>query len=323
MSNFNLEFLGNLIIYYRMKLLSGLHIGGSKDTFEIGGVDNPVIKLPEDMPELELPSAFDENVKLVARGGAPYVPGSSIKGKLRSLLDVLFGDYEIEDGKGAHPRKEVDERNLGIRKLFGMSPTDRNLKNLINKGVFPVRGRFYDAYFVDDVDTEVKYENSINRITSQANPRPVERVPAGTEFEGKIVIRLFAKVDKDNENINNKDKQFDLDLIELLGKAFELLEDDYLGGGGSRGSGRVKLSKLKAVWRPKDFYLPPSASDGNCYKIHEKLNEEILNKCIKDKDDKQIKRVSDVFSCIKALVLDLLNGSENNNDKSNGDRQGE
>src|SRR3989338_11494456 len=56
-----------------MQCVSGLRIGGSKDTIEIGGMDNPIIRNPLDK--------------------FPYIPGSSIKGKMRSLLE-----WEI-DGK--------------------------------------------------------------------------------------------------------------------------------------------------------------------------------------------------------------------------------
>ncbi|WP_456343044.1 type III-A CRISPR-associated RAMP protein Csm3 [Thermovibrio sp.] len=255
------EFKGNLVISYRLKVESGLHIGGSKEHFEIGGLDNPVIKLPEDISPMDITSAFDEK-KLKVIGGQPYIPGSSLKGKLRALLEIAYGDFQVKDGETVERQllekvedKDNKENKLvwkddipnleeikKLRKLFGMSPVKEDeVKVFVEEGLFPVRGRFFDAYPVgEEVETEVKYENKIDRITSKANPRPYERVPVGTEFEGKIVIRVF--------------DESDVELLKLLEEAFNLLEDDYLGGGGSRGSGRVKLERVKVEWRSVDSY---------------------------------------------------------------------
>lgn len=247
------EFKGNLVIFYRLKVETGLHIGGSKEHFEIGGLDNPVIKLPESISPFELVSAFDGK-KIKVTEGQPYIPGSSLKGKLRALLEIAYGDFEVKDGETVE-KQLLDKDKLvwrddipnleeikKLRKLFGMSPVkEEEVKVFVEAGLFPVRGRFFDAYPVgEEVETEVKYENKIDRITSKANPRPYERVPVGTEFEGKIVIRVF--------------DESDAELLKLLEEAFNLLEDDYLGGGGSRGSGRVKLERVKVEWRSVDSY---------------------------------------------------------------------
>jgi CRISPR-associated protein Csm3 len=93
---------------------------------------------------------------------------------------------------------------------------------------------------LDDELTEVKSENAIDRITSQANPRTLERVPAGARFHFRMVLDVLC--DEDRE------------LIPRVVEALRLLEDDSLGGGGSRGSGRVKISGLKTVWRGRKFY---------------------------------------------------------------------
>ena len=93
---------------------------------------------------------------------------------------------------------------------------------------------------LDDEITEVKSENAIDRITSQANPRTLERVPAGARFHVRMVLDVLCE----------EDKALAARLIEGL----RLLEDDALGGGGSRGSGRVRFANLKLVWRNRTFY---------------------------------------------------------------------
>jgi len=227
-----MEFKGNVIIHYRLKVLTGLHIGGSKDSFEIGGVDNPVIKLirfSDNLNEcLTIESAFGGKLNVIPE--QPYIPGSSLKGKIRSLLELKYNDIEFDSSSNSFGEPAFS--NPLIKKLFG-APADKNFKE-------PVRIRVFDAYPVGKIETELKFENSINRITSRANPRNFERVPAGAEFEGKIVIRIFSESDSK--------------LLRLLHEGFKLLEDDYLGGGGSRGSGRVKFEKVKVVFRSKEYY---------------------------------------------------------------------
>jgi CRISPR-associated protein Csm3 len=93
---------------------------------------------------------------------------------------------------------------------------------------------------LDDELTEVKSENAIDRITSQASPRTLERVPAGARFQVRCVLDILCRED-----------------IELLGPVIEgmrLIEDDTLGGGGSRGNGRVRFASLKLTWRARAYY---------------------------------------------------------------------
>ena len=93
---------------------------------------------------------------------------------------------------------------------------------------------------VDDELTEVKSENAIDRITSQANPRTLERVPAGARFSIRMVLDILCEEDKV--------------LLSRIVEGLRLLEDDSLGGGGSRGSGRVRFASLKLLWRGRSFY---------------------------------------------------------------------
>ena len=101
---------------------------------------------------------------------------------------------------------------------------------------------------LDDEITEVKSENAIDRITSQANPRTLERVPAGARFHVRMVLDVLCE----------EDKALAARLIEGL----RLLEDDALGGGGSRGSGRVRFANLKLVWRNRSFLFVGRRGNG-------------------------------------------------------------
>ena len=206
------KFYGNVIVAFRLKVVTGLHIGGNKESFEIGGIDNPVMKLPEEV-NLKYDSFFGGKIEI--EGGQPYIPGSSFKGKIRSLLEWTKGDVKIEGGKGTSGFS-----NPEIVKLFG-APANLKVNDEEKlKELYPIRGRFLDIYPVEKVETELKVENQIDRITSSATPRFFERVPAGTEFEGAVIVKLFSKNDSN--------------LLRLLAEGFSLLEDDYLGGSGSR-----------------------------------------------------------------------------------------
>lgn len=148
-------------------LKTGLHIGGGTESIEIGGIDNPVIKDP--------------------RTGYPYIPGSSLKGKMRSLLELKYGKYESK-GEPCKCGK------CFICKIFGNTTKDSE--------VSITRAIFRDAFLTQDsiamikkrniLATEAKVENSINVLTGPAeNPRTSERAIAGLEFEFEINLRLL------------------------------------------------------------------------------------------------------------------------------------
>jgi len=240
MANQNLKpLIGFLTLKYHIEVLTGLHIGGSKDSIEIGGVDNPVIKL----------KAFklnDDNIL----SDIPYIPGSSLKGKIRSLLELAKGIYmkRLQNGitKIEDLGKPCDCGKCEICILFGTG--GNNIKE-------PIRLRFSEFYPTDDtinmwkkylgeVYTEMKTENVINRITSTAqHPRHTERVIANSVFKGDITFRLF-----ENDGI---------ELVNTLKTGMELLEKDYLGGSGSRGYGRVKIYLCNYEWySPNNEKLP-------------------------------------------------------------------
>ena len=241
-----LKFIGKLILEGDLHCETGLHIGAGKGTTEIGGADNPVVK-----------DAF----------GRPYIPGSSLRGKLRSLLEQSSGLavpselVYVSRRKGQEVRiHQSDRPDDEVCILFGRNPgrIERVQGDVMESSTAtPSRLTVYDAALdaesitpamrenLDDELTEVKSENAVDRITSQANPRTLERVPAGARFRVRVVMDVLCDEDKP--------------LFARLVEALRLLEDDALGGGGSRGSGRVRLANLRLVWRGRGFYAAGEA----------------------------------------------------------------
>src|ERR1700723_3215070 len=236
-----LKLIGKLILEGEMLCESGLHVGAGKGSLEIGGADNPVVKDAQ---------------------GRPYVPGSSLRGRIRSLLEQATGMAVpselvfISKRKGQEVRiHQSDRPDDEICVLFGRSPgrmekagggdVDRNHATPARLSVFdaPLIDGSITAQMresLDDELTEVKSENAIDRITSQANPRTLERVPAGARFRVRLVLDILCAEDAA--------------LPALVVQGLRLLEDDALGGGGSRGSGSVRFDNLKLTWRGKDYY---------------------------------------------------------------------
>ncbi len=198
---------GKLIITATLELLTGLHIGASSDFAPIGAVDSVLIRDPLKKQ--------------------PIIPGSSLKGKLRTLLASI----ETESYK----LKDIEEDSAILKRLFGSSKKNE---------AQPSRLQFYDVFMeassveriananTDLYLTEVKFENTINRTTCVANPRQIERVPAGAKFNFKL-----------NYNVETVEEV--MEDLEKLGMAFQLLQLDYLGGHGSRGYGKVAFSDFK------------------------------------------------------------------------------
>lgn len=203
-------------------VITGLHIGGNKDDIEIGGMDNPVIKNPVD--------------------NEPYIPGSSLKGKLRCLLELaqpLGLDKIIQLQSKLHTHKNGhNAANCPVCRIFGM--TTRDLDNYGHE-VGPTRLIVRDSFIKSKPDgitltTEEKYENSIDRLAGKAtSPRPLERVVPGVVFNLSMTFRSF-DIDKELEDTLGHS------LIDYVHEAIKLLHLDALGGCGSRGSGKVELT---------------------------------------------------------------------------------
>ncbi|MBN1877862.1 MAG: type III-A CRISPR-associated RAMP protein Csm3 [Anaerolineae bacterium] len=231
-----LQFKGKYILSGHIVCVTGLHIGGASEGVEIGGVDNTVIKDP-----------LTEH---------PYIPGSSLKGKLRHLLEWNLGKVEWNDkqtGYTAHFCGECE-----VCKLFGSSPDDAQ-RIKVRQAAGPTRLSVRDSFPTTDtiqqwqtwlgegVYTEIKTENAIDRVTSEANPRPMERVPARSVFAFEMIFDVYHTNDKD--------------LLRSLFTALRLLENSALGGSGSRGHGQVCFNALKLEWRPVKYYTTGDEKD--------------------------------------------------------------
>lgn len=193
-----------ILVSTKLTVVTGLHIGGSKDSVEIGGIDNPVIKV-------------------ATRKNQPYIPGSSLKGKMRCLLEQVNGATAV--GKSAI-----------VNNLFGYASNNQPSKLIVRDAYLTADSvEKLVAASLDMPYTENKYENTIDRVKGKAeHPRQSERVPAGAEFEVEMVINVW-----DNDNAD--------ELKQLLRQGIALIENDYLGGSGSRGYGQVKFGELNFV----------------------------------------------------------------------------
>lgn len=206
----------------QLQLLSGLRIGASEGEIRIGGVDNQVIRHPHT--------------------SEPYIPGSSLKGKVRSLLEWRSGAVKPEPLRFADMNDERYPLVRPILQLFGVGGGDK-LTDEQAAELGPTRLAFWDAplrrEWVEQVRAEnnllveVKTENRIDRIRGVAeHPRQAERVPAGATFDFTLSIKVL-NIDGDGVALRN-----------VLFKGLRLLELDSLGGSGSRGYGKVKLMGL-------------------------------------------------------------------------------
>ena len=190
-------------------LLSGLHIGDSKENSEIGGLDAPVVRRKDNKQ--------------------PYIPGSSLKGKMRCLLEQSEGVTEV--GRGS----DLLNRLFGITELKQRGKTVRSgkLSRLIVRDA-DMNQASADVFSELDTDlpfTEIKFENTIDRVLGAAKGgglRQIERVPAGAIFNVEFILNVYDGDSKD-------------DLMTLFNKAKSLLENDYLGGNGTRGYGHIKI----------------------------------------------------------------------------------
>ncbi|MDP2505797.1 type III-A CRISPR-associated RAMP protein Csm3 [Oceanobacter sp. 3_MG-2023] len=205
-----------------LELVTGLHIGGSTGEMHIGGIDNSVLKHPYTLE--------------------PYIPGSSLKGKMRSLLEWRAGVVGECSGKpvSAQAIKELSgekkERAERIARLFGLSG---DAKDDFIKEIGPTRLSFWDCALkpewvaqrqAGELLTEAKSENLIDRISGVAqHPRQTERVPAGALFDFKLSF---------------KELDIDTALLDTILQGLKLLELDAIGGSGSRGYGKIKFNQL-------------------------------------------------------------------------------
>lgn len=178
-----------------IEIITGLHIGSGGEFSAIGAIDSPVVR--------------DLATNL------PIVPGSSIKGKMRSLLARKYCGLVTD----------FSNESDGLKRMFGDSESKTTARLQIS-----------DSFIIDEKQdfpfSETKFENTINRLNAVANPRQIERVTKGSRFN----LHIIYNVDNENEVIED---------FEIIKDGLNLLENDYLGGGGSRGSGRIEFSNIK------------------------------------------------------------------------------
>lgn len=222
-------FNGNYVIKGLIHCETGLHIGNSSDNIDIGGSDNPIIR--------------DSITNL------PYIPGSSLKGKLRALLELnddLSSESVINNRGG--PSRDI---NCVATQIFGIrSYKSTKEEKLLFK--YPTRVIVRDSYPTVETEelwensedvfdgAELKYENFVDRINARSFLRNIERIPRGSEFNFEIIFSVYK---------NDNEKNF----IELL-RSMKLLEDNYLGGSGTRGFGKICFKKINIIRRDLNYY---------------------------------------------------------------------
>ncbi len=220
-----IEFEENYRISGEIVCKTGLHVGGSADTLGIGGSDSPVI--------------------LDRLRNIPYIPGSSLKGKMRSALELKYSGKWLDKNTGEVHGSKCTDLNCDLCTTFGRGATDK-----IKSG--PTRLIVRDAYPTEETTlswkdkdgiahgTEIKGENFLNRITSMATPRFIERVPAGSVFAFEMIFSVYSPDDRAR--------------LKLVLEAMSLLEDSYLGGSGTRGYGKIEFQNLSLSVKTPDAY---------------------------------------------------------------------
>lgn len=237
----SIQLHGKIFLECDIQLRTGLHIGGNSGNLDIGGVDNPIIRDPITTQ--------------------PYIPGSSMRGKMRGLLDRHLNRTlnNRMSNVTIHMCKNPNEYdNCNVCQVFGVAPQGR-----LRGETMPTRLIVRDVFLTDDSRkalekadtdtnfTEIKTEVAIDRITSEANPRPIERVPAGAIFGPLVLVYgIYTTLNTSNPNqLAN-----DLDYFDTVLAGMELLEDDYIGGSGSRGSGQIAFKNLKMKFKSRECY---------------------------------------------------------------------
>ena len=212
----SLTVLGRVVLTGQIRAVTGLHIGTSKEALEIGGLDMPVVRNPANR--------------------RPYIPGSSLKGKMRSLWEKVLGkNFSTRLKDDPDPAKQVwihtcDDPRCDVCAIYGT--TGDTMKEAPTRLVVRDIPLDPDSLPETVVDyTEVKWEAAIDRVTSAASPRQMERVPAGAVFQPmELVYTIYT--------------ESDVERFAHVLTALSLVQDDYLGGQGSRGSGKVAFENL-------------------------------------------------------------------------------
>ena len=198
----DIKLIKKIIYTGYIELKTGLHIGGTNAALNIGGPDKFVVRNPIN--------------------NIPYIPGSSLKGKMRALVEIANGETN-----GGKPSNDPNSKSGSLFGISGDNDKSKASRLIVRDAELDVSNP--DMFANTDLPyTESKTEVAIDRVTSKANPRTFERVPAGAKFKLNMVLNIF-------------DGEDETKLRNTLKQAISLLEDDYLGGHGSRGYGQVKI----------------------------------------------------------------------------------
>ncbi len=230
MASDTINLQGRVFIQGDIRTRTGLHIGGAQTGLAIGGVDNVVIRDP--------------------MTNRPYIPGSSLKGKMRSLAEKLTGapqNQSIGRDVRVHIAKTAEQyRDFWVNPVFGVpaegwisAPTRLIVRDV---AMSDASAEALDKMSQADLYTEVKWEAAIDRITSAATPRQMERVPAGVVFSPFEMVYSVYETPGDLDNFYH--------ILECM----QLLEDDYLGGQGTRGSGKIFFENVTISIRTSGNY---------------------------------------------------------------------
>lgn len=221
---------GRVFIQAKIKTMTGLHIGGSGTGLEIGGVDNEIIRNPLTQE--------------------PYIPGSSLRGKMRSQTEKVLGlrqNNPIGKNVRIHVCKQAANYSANggcpVCHVFGLPGEYEHAEptRLLVRDVSLDPESIGQNAKTDTPFAELKTEVAIDRVTSAATPRTLERVPAGAEFgPAEFVFGVY--------------DQADFDRLRYVLEALQLVEDDYLGGSGSRGSGKVEFTEIEVYARASKNY---------------------------------------------------------------------
>lgn len=234
---------GKFFIKGKIIAKTGLHVGGSKSALSIGEIDMNVIKTPD---------------------GKPYIPGSSLKGKMRSILAKIEGCQSVETDLPY------------IKEIFGESGDRAKQQTLaIFRDCIWKKPKDFDTWELEMDYTESKWETAIDRMKGTAKHgslRQIERIPAGSEFELNIVVdflspnqfmdseikmeefQLLHRCLSESGKIDDCNKRFLIYLI-ILRRGLALIEDDFIGGHGSRGYGKVEIEVDEISYKSIDDYL--------------------------------------------------------------------
>jgi CRISPR-associated protein Csm3 len=253
-----MEFIGHIILTGTLECLTGFATRGEHPTYRVAAVDLPILRNPITQ--------------------MPYIPGSLLKGKLRYLLEQLYADRVVSDPHGTDNKDGIcrcGKKDCPICPLFGVEHQGSS----IEVGCRPARLRFLDLLPTEETQKqwqeeqkawgnfiEIKAENAVDRLSRAANPRLIERVPPGARFRYKIQMGLYRFSDTD-------DPLADLDRLPVVETAFRLLEDDTLGGHGSRGYGQVRVHPWEARFVSRmDYHLKRT---GTTLAVRERYREDI------------------------------------------------